>query len=147
MVWPGQLTGYNLRLFGAAPLTVYANSGDRLIRPQRRKARHSTQAGCDQYHHRPVAHGKIGAHCDRQLLPRREFFQHPEGRIVEAVAWFGLLLQVGGSRVFVARENPYPARASTSTAFIDRVAQESPATAPERGTRTLMHLRTRCQRW
>ena len=60
-------------------------------------------------------------------------FNIPEGRIVEAVAWFGLLLQVGGSRLFVARENPYPARSSTSTAFIDRVAQESPATAPERG--------------
>jgi hypothetical protein len=57
-------------------------------------------------------------------------FNIPEGKIVEAVAWFGLLLQFGESRVFVARANPYPGRASTSTAFIDRAVDGSPPVAP-----------------
>jgi hypothetical protein len=57
-------------------------------------------------------------------------FYVPEGRILEAVAWFGLLLQVGDGRVFVARKNPYPAQSSTSTAFLLRGITESPDAAP-----------------
>jgi hypothetical protein len=57
-------------------------------------------------------------------------FHVPEGRIVEAVAWFGLLLQIGSERVFVARENPYPARSSTSTAYLLRSVDGSPPDAP-----------------
>src|SRR5438309_1048365 len=46
-------------------------------------------------------------------------FNVPEGRILDAVAWFGLLLDHNGTRVFVARENPYPDRVSTSTAYLE----------------------------
>lgn len=58
-------------------------------------------------------------------------FHVPEGRIVEAVAWFGLLLQTGESKTFVARENPYPTRSSTSTAFLLRSTEGSPAGPPD----------------
>lgn len=60
-------------------------------------------------------------------------FHVPEGRIVESVAWFGLLLQVGTERIFVARENPYPGRSSTSTAYLARSVAESPLEAPGQG--------------
>ncbi len=58
-------------------------------------------------------------------------FHVPEGRIVETSAWFGLLLQTKAGRIFVARENPYPGRSSTSTAYLDRNVTESPAVAPD----------------
>src|ERR1700681_2153288 len=57
-------------------------------------------------------------------------FNVPEGRILDTVAWFGLLLDNRGTRVFVARENPYPTRASTSTAFLSLGVTGSPAHAP-----------------
>jgi hypothetical protein len=57
-------------------------------------------------------------------------FNVPEGRILDTVAWFGLLLDNRGTRVFVARENPYPTRASTSTAFLSLGVIGSPAHAP-----------------
>ncbi len=67
-------------------------------------------------------------------------FHVPEGRIVESVAWFGLLLEVGGGRMFVARENPFPARASTSTAYVLRGVNESPASAPTEATTSVKAL-------
>ncbi|HEX4084852.1 MAG TPA: DUF3732 domain-containing protein [Chthoniobacteraceae bacterium] len=57
-------------------------------------------------------------------------FQVPEGRILETVAWFGLLLQIGRECIFVARENPHPDRSSTSTAYLLRSVSESPPAAP-----------------
>jgi hypothetical protein len=57
-------------------------------------------------------------------------FHVPAGRILQAVAWFGLLLQVGKDRVFVARENPFPSQSSTSTAFLLRSVTASPDAAP-----------------
>jgi hypothetical protein len=57
-------------------------------------------------------------------------FHVPDGRILEAVDWFGLLLQVGNGRVFVARQNPFPTQSSTSTAFLLRGVTESPEVAP-----------------
>jgi len=61
-------------------------------------------------------------------------FHVPEGRIVEAVGWFGLLLQVGTEKIFVARENPYPGRSSTSTAYLERSVEASPPEAPQQGS-------------
>src|SRR2546423_442804 len=57
-------------------------------------------------------------------------FNVPEGRILDTVAWFGLLLDHNGTRFFIGRQNPYPARASTSTAYFALGVQESPAQAP-----------------
>src|SRR5260370_12672241 len=57
-------------------------------------------------------------------------FHVPEGRMLEAVAWFGRLLQIGNGRVFVARENPSPRRSSTSTAVVLRGVTASPDAAP-----------------
>ena len=57
-------------------------------------------------------------------------FNVPEGRILDTVAWFGLLLEHHGTRVFVARENPYPTRTSTSTAFLAIGVTASPENAP-----------------
>jgi hypothetical protein len=57
-------------------------------------------------------------------------FNVPEGRILDTVAWFGLLLDHNGTRVFVARENPYPTRTSTSTAYLAVGVNESPISAP-----------------
>jgi len=55
----------------------------------------------------------------------------PDGRILEAVSWFGLLLDIGKERLFVARENLYPHQNSTNRMFVERGAGiESPATAP-----------------
>ena len=54
----------------------------------------------------------------------------PPGRILQAASWFGVLLQCGGERVFVARQNPYPADI-TNRAYIQRGAEiESPEVAP-----------------
>jgi hypothetical protein len=44
----------------------------------------------------------------------------PEGIIREKVSWFGLLLQVKGGRIFVARENPAKGYATTNQAFLDQ---------------------------
>src|SRR5258708_3438900 len=54
----------------------------------------------------------------------------PAGRIVDTVGWFGLLLQIGSEKIFVARENPFPERSSTATAFMVRSVSESPSVAP-----------------
>src|SRR4051812_17401767 len=57
----------------------------------------------------------------------------PTGRILDAVSWFGLLLQTGTETIFVARPNPFPLHASTSEAFILRSVTESPVAAPAAG--------------
>src|SRR5260370_39818991 len=57
-------------------------------------------------------------------------FHVPEGRILDTGAWFGLLLQIGNGRVFVAREDPSPRRCSTSTAVVLRGVTASPDAAP-----------------
>ena len=57
-------------------------------------------------------------------------FNVPEGRILDTVSWFGLLLDHNGTRVFIARENPYPTRTSTSTVYLELAVSESPAHAP-----------------
>jgi hypothetical protein len=55
----------------------------------------------------------------------------PEGRILEATSWFGVLFDCGTERVFVARENPYPAHQSTNRAYLERGAGvASPSIAP-----------------
>src|SRR3954469_12553939 len=36
----------------------------------------------------------------------------PTGRIVDAVSWFGLLIQSGTELIFVARPNPFPEHSS-----------------------------------
>ena len=54
----------------------------------------------------------------------------PTGRILDTVAWFGLLLGIGEELIFVARENPFPDRSSTSTAVLQRAVSGSPAEAP-----------------
>jgi Protein of unknown function (DUF3732) len=63
----------------------------------------------------------------------------PAGRILDAVGWFALLLQVGSEKIFVARKNPFPERSSTATAFMGRSVSESPAEAP---AATNMNLET-----
>lgn len=61
--------------------------------------------------------------------------QIPEGRILEAASWFGVLLDCGDERVFVARENGYPALQSTTRAFIERGAKiTSPDSVPTPNT-------------
>jgi Protein of unknown function (DUF3732) len=55
----------------------------------------------------------------------------PDGRILEAVSWFGLLLDLGPDRIFIARENLYPHQNSTNRMFVERgVGIESPESAP-----------------
>jgi lipase chaperone LimK len=54
----------------------------------------------------------------------------PTGRILDTVAWFGLLLEVGQELVFVARENPFPDRSSTANAVLLRAVGGSPSQAP-----------------
>lgn len=58
-------------------------------------------------------------------------FNVPEGRVVQSVAWFGVLIEAGGGKMFVARENPFPMRASTSTAYLLRAVDESPLLPPD----------------
>lgn len=137
MVCSGELTSHNLRLVGAAPLNIMQileivlygrNGGKRVIRLRPGEINIIT----GRSHTGKSALIAIVSYC-----LGGSSFNIPEGRIVQAVAWFGLLLQVRGSRMFVARENPYPARASTSTAYIDRTAQESPAAAPERANTSI----------
>ena len=56
--------------------------------------------------------------------------QVPAGRILDAVSWFGLLLQVGNEKIFVARENPFPDHATSSTAALLRGVSASPDEPP-----------------
>ena len=54
----------------------------------------------------------------------------PEGRIIDAASWFGVLLDCGSERLFVARENPYPQQ-STNRCYLERGANlASPTSAP-----------------
>ncbi len=56
--------------------------------------------------------------------------QVPAGRILDTVSWFGLLLQVGSEKIFVARENPYPQQSSSTSAALLRGVVGSPDAPP-----------------
>src|ERR1017187_8893862 len=61
----------------------------------------------------------------------------PEGRILEATSWFGVLFDRGTERIFIARENPYPAQQSTNRAYMERGASiTSPPVAPDTSNTT-----------
>lgn len=68
----------------------------------------------------------------------KSHFTVPEGRIVMATSWFGVLFQHGNERIFVARANPalkkYKGKGS---AYVDRGSSlESPIQAPEPNSNT-----------
>src|SRR5438552_13471012 len=130
MVCPRKLAGYDLRLAGTDALTcmqileivLYGRRGQkRVIRLRPGNVNVIT----GRSHTGKSALIAIVSYC-----LGGSSFNVPEGEIVKKVAWFGLLLQVGSSQIFVARENPHPSRSSTAAAFLDRAATESPATAP-----------------
>ena len=62
----------------------------------------------------------------------------PEGIIREKVSWFGLLLQVTGGRIFIARENPGKSFTTTNQAFLDQGAVVNiPDVAPKEANTTI----------
>lgn len=62
----------------------------------------------------------------------------PEGIIREKVSWFGLLLQLTGGRIFIARENPGKSFTTTNQAFLDQGAVVNiPDVAPKEANTTI----------
>lgn len=50
----------------------------------------------------------------------REKCTIPEGIIRDTVQWFGLLIGIGQTQIFIARENPGPGRQTTNRAYVEK---------------------------